>query len=282
MLARCIMAVIGVDIGGSKIAAGIVKKKRVLKKIVVPTPQTKKVLIDSIIEVISQFSDEKIKGIGIGVAGHIDKKGNWLKSPNIACVKNLPLKKIIEKRFRKKARINNDANCFALAEAIHGRGRNKKIVFGLILGTGTGGGIIIDKRIIEGSDFMAGEIGAIPYKESHVELYCSGKFIKRMARKYRLTKTSPKEVDEMAKSNSKAKRIYEQFGDHVGYLLFVVIQILDPDIIVIGGGLSKAWPLFSKNMFRFRYLHGKPRTKVVRSKLGGDAGIIGAAALAEQ
>lgn len=149
---------IGVDIGGSKIAAGLVKADKVLKKIVVPTPNTQSELLKVLINSIESLDSKEVKGIGLGVAGSIDKNGNWLCSPNITCVKNISLKSILQKRFKKRVEINNDANCFSLEEAIIGAGKKSRIVFGLILGTGTGGGIVIDKKLVNGADFLAGEV----------------------------------------------------------------------------------------------------------------------------
>ncbi|MBD3314066.1 ROK family protein [Candidatus Woesearchaeota archaeon] len=273
---------IGIDIGGSKIAAGLVKGNKVLKKASFSTPMEKKALMDTIFKAIESFSEYEVSGIGIGAAGSVDEKGNWLESPNIRCVRNIPLKKMIHKRFRKKVEVNNDANCFALGESAAGTGKKMKTVFGLILGTGTGGGIVINNRIISGRDFLAGEIGAIPFKGKHAEEFCSGRFIKRAARKHGI-KPDPYLISDMAlKGNRKAMRIYEEFGKNVGELLAIIICVINPDIVVVGGGVSNNFRFFRKSMISamrnnlfFKEAHNTP----VRLHKLKDYGIVGASML---
>ncbi|MCX6706815.1 MAG: ROK family protein [Candidatus Woesearchaeota archaeon] len=277
--------VVGIDIGGSKIAAGLVSRNKVLNKKIIPTPKTSRELLSAIIRMIEDvgINQKHAKGIGIGVAGSVDSKGNWLKSPNIPCVNNLPLKRILEKRFHKRVEINNDANCFALEEALAGAGKKSRSVFGLILGTGTGGGIVIDRKLYNGADFLAGEVGMINYKGKSIGDFCSAVFIRLMAAEYGLKTTKPKEVAELAlKGNGKAKKIYEQFGENVGYLLSIIVCALNPDIIVIGGGLSGSFGLFRKSMLKSMkenlFYKGTWKTRVVKSA-SKEAGIAGAAAL---
>ena len=277
---------VGIDIGGSKIAAGLVSKNKVLRKKIVPTPKTRNELVNAIIRIIEDVGGRKAKGIGVGVAGSVDSRGNWLKSPNIHCVKNLALKRILEKRFHKKVEINNDANCFALEEALVGAGRKSRSVFGLILGTGTGGGIVIDKTLYNGADYLAGEVGMINLccNGKKIEDLCSARFIRSMARKYKLKNTSPKEVAGLAlKGNKKARMIYARLGENVGYLLSVIICTLNPDIVVIGGGLSGSFDLFKKSMLismkENLFYKGTWKTRVVKSA-SKEAGIVGASLLA--
>jgi glucokinase len=281
--------VVGVDIGGSKIAAGLVRNNKVLKKKIVPTPNTEKELLSEIIlaieDVCGKYS-KRIVGIGIGVAGQVDSDGNWLKSPNIPCVSNIPLKRILEKRFHARVEINNDANCFALEEALVGAGKGKKNVFGLILGTGTGGGIVIEGRLYNGVDFLAGEVGMISmanHKGKSIGDFCSAVFIRSMAAESGLKTTRPKEVAELAlKGNSKAKRIYDKFGENVGYALSIIICTLNPDIVVLGGGLSGSFSLFRKSMLKSmkeNLFYKKTWNTMIVKSSSKEAGIVGAAAL---
>ncbi len=274
---------IGVDIGGSKIAAGVIRGGRVLRKTTLETPARRKELVDSVISAVSQFYTAEVKGIGIGAAGAVDKKGRWLESPNIPCVNDISLKSMIEKRFRTRVEVNNDANCFALEEAVRGHGKNKSVVFGLILGTGTGGGIVIDRKIMGGADMLAGEVGMMPYLDSHFEMFCSGRFIKRMAEKNGMRGSHPKDVAELAeKGNQKAKRIYNEFGKHVGLLISNIICVVNPGIVVLGGGLSNSYPLFSASMrkaMKENLIFSRSSRTPVKAFSTGDYGIIGAALL---
>ena len=272
---------VGVDIGGSKIAAGLVDGRRVLKKKVVKTPKTRKALLKAILDSIDYVNSSKARGIGIGVAGSVDKDGNWLRSHNIPCVKNIPLKRIVQRRFRKKVEVNNDANCFALEEAVMGAGKNKRCVFGLILGTGTGGGIVIDRKLHNGANFLAGEVGMIGYPDN-IEKYCSGRFIKNLARKYRM-KPDPYLISEMAgKGHKKARKIYMEFGRNVGYLLSIIINVMNPDMIILGGGVSNNFVFFSSAMMKSmkKHLFYKETHKTaVRLFKNKEYGILGAALL---
>lgn len=273
---------IGVDIGGSKIAVGLVNGNKILKKKIIKTPQAKKDLLDAITDAIGAVYDKRISGIGVGVAGGIDAKGNWIHSPNIPCVKNIPLKKLIQKKYKKRVEINNDANCFALEEAIIGQGKGKTNVFGLILGTGTGGGIVINQKIVTGKDFLAGEIGAIPFKGKHAEEFCSGRYIKALARKHKLKPDAYYISDQAKKGNKKAKQIYKEFGENVGQLLGIIINVLNPDIIVIGGGVSNNYKFFRISMLSSmrKHLFFKRNHKTpVKKALKKDYGILGASML---
>ena len=280
---------IGVDIGGSKIAAGLVKDRRILVEKMTDTPHASRKIIEAVTGLIDGIISEQgrkgIKGIGIGAAGFVDRKGKWISSPNIPSVRNMPLKSILEKRFRKKVVLNNDANCFALEEALAGEGKGRGIVFGLILGTGTGGGIVIDSSIIKGADFIAGEVGHMPYLDRTFEDYCSGRFIKKAARKRGLRSTHPADVADLAeKGNRKAAAVYNEFGKHVGMLACSIIGMLNPDVIVLGGGVSRSYNLFSRSMkqtISSRAFFSKAKKTSIRPSKKRRHGLLGAALLAD-
>jgi len=277
---------VGVDIGGSKIAAGLVRNRKVIRKKTISTPLKKQELIKGILDLIGQVKGGKnISGIGVGVAGQIDQKGAWVESPNIPSVRNIHLKSILKNSYRKRVEINNDANCFALEEAVLGAGKGRKNVFGLIVGTGTGGGIVIDRRIYNGAGVLAGEVGMIGYPKN-IEESCSARYVAKLARKQGLKIEDPEKIAELArKGNKKARMIFEKLGENVGYLMSIIICVLNPDIIIIGGGLSKSFSLFSRAAKKSMEKHlffSKTRKTPVRKFKNKEFGILGAALLLEK
>jgi len=301
---------IGVDIGATKIIFGLLKNQKIIKKKKILTPKTKKNLIKKLKENLrdlKDFSGLKIDRIGIGVPGILDiKKGLILKCPNLRYLDNLPLVKILEKELKIKTSIENDANCFTLAEALLGAGKNENIVFGITLGSGIGGGLIIKSKIYpvrgcktkeesqnpltsngvyRGAFGTAGEIGHQTIKFDGqkcscgnlgcFECYCSAKFFKRKG-------YSVKELAERAKRDDRnALKIFKEYGKYLGIGLSNVINLIDPDIIVIGGGISKTWPYFlveTKKEIKKRIISlvSKKYIKIEISKLGDLAGVTGA------
>ncbi len=276
------MKAIGVDIGGTSIKVGLIEKGRVKKLIVSKTPKTKKEFLSELKKSIDSVFDKKVKGIGIGIPGQA-KDGIISDMPNLAHINNINLKKILEKRYRKKVVVDNDANCFAYEEALYGQGKNKTVVVGLTLGTGFGSGIVVSKNILHGKDNLAGEVGHVKATATkELEDFCSAKFIKTSARLLRL-KGNPKEIYEMAKKgNSDAIAIFEEFGINVGHALALMICILNPDIIIIAGSVANSYKLFEKPMKKRMkeelMFKGPKGTKIAKSRLKYP-GLVGAAAL---
>ena len=176
--------IIGVDIGGTEIKAGIVFNNRILKKVAVKTGSNKKDIIKNILDSIGILFDKRIKAIGIGCPGPADyEKGIIGDTPNLK-LKGVNLKKIIHRKFKKKAVMENDACCFVLGESVR---LKKKNVAGLTLGTGVGGGIVIDGKLYKGNG-NAGELGhctikfdgpKLGFNQGSLESYVSAKAIKR-------------------------------------------------------------------------------------------------------
>lgn len=282
------MNVIGVDLGGTSIKAGLVSSSgNIIKKCEIPTEAKKgnKTIINNIIFSINKVKHGKVVGIGIGSPGPLDyKKGIIAKSVNIP-FKNVPLKKIIEKQFKIKTCVDNDAKCFTLAEAIFGQGRKYENVVGITLGTGIGGGLVINKKIYHGRN-NATELGhmTINYNGFYdncgnigcLEAHASSKFFINFSN----NKKDPFILYKLAlKGNKNAIKTFEEMGYYLGISIANIMYAFDPDIIIIGGKISNAWKFFSKAMnkeIKKRYF-AKP-CPVVKSKLK-DAGILGAAAL---
>lgn len=283
---------IGVDFGGSFIRAGLFKNRKLIRKYKRNTEvnKGKKKIIKNIIESIEKVKGaDKIKAIGIGSPGPVDyKTGKILNPPNIKPLWGVNLKKIIENKFKVKVRVENDANCAALAEA---KIRNVKNLIFLTLGTGLGSGIILNGKIYRGEGF-ASEIGhhSIDFNGHKckcgnygcLEAYVGSVSIVRIAKAKNL-RTDPYEIQERAlKSERKYKEIFKEIGKYLGIGLANIANILDPELITIGGGMGKIGNLIlkpaKKEMKKRLFVKGKT-LKIERSRLSEDASLIGASFL---
>ncbi len=283
--------IIGVDFGATKINTVLINKQgKLIKKLKLKTKKRKQEIIEQVLDSIEKISDKDVIGIGIGVPGILNKERTEILSlPNISDWEKIKLKDIIEKKTRKKVMLENDANCMALGESMFGHGKNVKNLVCVTLGTGIGTGIIINNKIYSGRS-NAGEFGHITidvngYKckcgrRGCLEEYVSVRGIKRIAKKLGINKNIL-EIYETAKlGNKKAKKVYEISGTYLGVGLAIVAKLLDPDLIVIGGGISNAGNLILKpsvkEMKKRTFFKTAP-VKIV--KLKDNAGAIGAACL---
>ncbi len=278
---------IGIDIGATNTKLVLLKGVKIIRKEKFSTPQERKKLIKAlesrINKIADDFSKSKIKKIGIGVPSPLDKKRAFiLDAPNLKYLTNFSLDKIVEKNLKIKTIMENDANCFTLAETVMGAGKGAKIVAGITLGTGVGGGIVQDGKVIKGVFGSAGEFGFITInfgsKFSILDEYCSEKFFKRK-------KLYSKTLDDKAKKgDKKAKKVFEKYGKYLGIGLSNLINILDPEVVVIGGGISKAHKFFMpsvKREIQTNVLSPMSRkfVKIKIAKLKDFSGAVGAALL---
>ena len=219
-----------------------------------------------------------------------------IKNANSIWLNGKPLKKDLEKKLNRKINLENDANCFALSEAVDGTGKGKNIVFGVIIGTGTGGGIIINQKIIKGMNNIAGEWGHISLpnrseeeiKYNHkcycsrsgcMETYVSGP---GFANSYNLrhnTNLDSQEIVNDCSKNSKSAKALENYVDHLARGLSIVVNILDPEIIVLGGGMSNVDYIYENinNKLKQYVFTDTFQTKVVKNIHGDSGGVRGAA-----
>mgnify|MGYP001283283796 FL=1 len=280
--------IIGVDLGGTNIKTALINLDgKIIKRYETKTRVNKGsvILINNIIDSIEKVKIKNIAGIGIGSPGPLNyKTGTILKPVNLP-FRNVPLRKIIQNKFETKVFLDNDANCFTLGEAVFGSGRKYEDVVGITLGTGIGGGIVINKKIYHGRN-NAAELGhtTINYDgpksrcKNHgcIETHVGARGITRIFDK----KSEPHSIQKLAlKGNKKAIETYKKMGYYLGIGLANIIYALDPDVMVIGGKISNSWKLFSKSMnqtIKKRYF-SKP-CPIVKSKLK-DAGVLGAGAL---
>jgi glucokinase len=287
--------VVGIDFGGTKIKFGLVLENGTIlgETLTIPTDSSRRgdEIVGSMIEGIerivqdSELSIQKIKGIGIGSPGPLDlKKGIILKAPNLPTLHFFPLKQTLENYFNLPVAINNDANCFVLGEACFGSAKNASIVCGATLGTGFGFGIVIDRNIFEGSTGTAAEVWRSPYADRNFEDYGSARAIIRVYQQITDQELDAKEIFILAQENDQdALAAWTEFGVHLGKILAIITNVLDPDIIVIGGSVSHAWQFFYNSLIENLHenINQAPREnlQVVRAALGDNAGLMGAAAL---
>jgi len=292
---------IGIDVGGTNIKGVLLNSdKEAVTKFKIPTKSrtNKKIILNQIFECIDLLKSrvDKVRTIGVGVASPVDfKKQKILNPPNVPGLKNIYLAKEIEKKFGIRTIIDNDANCFVLSEAILGAGKEKKIVIGLTLGTGVGGGVVINKKIYHGADGSAGEFGHITIvsggrkcscgQKGCLEPYINDAGIKKTAKEiFGKKMNSMREFDDLAAAGSKqAIKLYKITGQYLGIALADLVDTLNPDIIIIGGGIMRAGEFILKpvreEMKKLVLSSVAKNTRVVKARLGKHAGAIGAALL---
>ena len=291
--------IIGLDVGGTKIAAGAVDDKgKVIKKITIPTEagRGKKIILKNILTAASKVWIPGVKSIGVAMAGQCDfKNGIFLAGPNFPKnFRNINIGKFLEKNFRVPVFLDNDARAFTLAESILGAGRGKKNVIGITLGTGIGSGIVIDGKILRGKNNTAGEIGhatlnsSSPYRCScgrlgHFEALSSGTALENFYENMAGKKLSGRDIALKAKSgDKKAKYAIKILSQYLGLGFANLVQTLNPDIIIVGGGIANIPFLLPAALRKFKLAvtyKSLKNTPILKTKLGDGAGIIGAALL---
>ncbi|MCW8806121.1 MAG: ROK family protein [Ignavibacteriaceae bacterium] len=272
--------IIGVDVGGTNISLGRVEKDQFdkCKSFDISAQGTKEKILKEIINAIYSVFDDNVAGIGIGVPSLVDvNKGIVYNVQNIPSWDEVHLKDILEEQFGIPVYVNNDANCFTIGEKYFGKGKRFSNMVGLTIGTGLGAGIFINNRLYSGTNCGAGEFGSIPYKDQTFEFYCSGKFFKKV---YNIEGNI---VFEKAKlGDTKALKIFEVFGYNLGDAIQIVLYSVDPEAIILGGSVSRAYPYFSDAMWarvnKFQYQHSL-KNLVIEVTTQLHISILGAAAL---
>ena len=290
---------IGIDLGGTKIDGILMDEKgKVLKNYRMPTQAHRplKIVINNIITVVKHLKDKdkSINGIGMGTPGFVMPNGKLTSIQNIPCLKNQNLKIVLEKKLKTKIYLENDANCFALAEHKFGAGKGTQNMIGMIIGTGIGGGLILNGKLYTGSTGSAGEIGhqivnpnGPAYSKilkGDLESWCAGPNIIKRYKKAggRQEFNSPAQVFES--KEKVAKQIMEETYKYLGIGIGNLVNILNPELFVLGGGVSNISFYKQINSAAKQYTNPAMRKhiKVVKNKLGDSAGKIGAAALVFQ
>lgn len=286
---------IGIDLGGTKIMIGAINNdgKVLGNPIKIATNSTEsaqrivKRIVNSVEQLLQQLNltINQIKGIGIGTTGPLDiNRGIILECPQLPTMRNFSLKNALQSYFAIKVYINNDANCLIYAETVFGCATAKNIVLGFTLGTGIGSAIIMDGNIINGARSAAGEIWISPYKEGIIENYISGEGITNTYYKITGLRKNPLEIEQLAcQENKDALQTWNKFGAHLAVPIAWSVNLIDPDIVVIGGSISNAYPFFKQSLLTNleKLVCPVPNkiTPVALAELGNYAGFIGAACL---
>ncbi|MBL7136714.1 MAG: ROK family protein [Candidatus Marinimicrobia bacterium] len=285
---------IGIDLGGTKVSIGLVSNYEVLnepERFLIAECQNADALVSHIKKSLQKIIEESglrwsdISHIGIGSPGPLDyKTGIILETPNLIMVRNYPLGPKLEEAIGIKTFVNNDANCFTLGEQKAGVAKNMDYVLGVTLGTGFGLGFVYNGKIFNGATGTALEFALTPYKDGVFEDYISGRGISRIYKNLSGEQVEPIEVSKLAeKSDATALEAWCEFGQHFAQALICLVNVLDPDIIVIGGSVVKGFRFFRDTLIKdlLSGIHEGPRNniKVEPSKLGELAAIIGASSL---
>ncbi|OGA41331.1 MAG: hypothetical protein A3G26_10945 [Betaproteobacteria bacterium RIFCSPLOWO2_12_FULL_65_110] len=291
---------IGIDLGGTKIEiVALDDDGRELLRRRVPTPASDyEATLRAVADLIEGAERElgQRGSVGIGTPGSISHATGLLKNANSTCLNGKPVKQDIEKVLGREVRIANDANCFALSEAVDGAARDAQVVFGVILGTGVGGGIVVSRRVLVGANAIAGEWGHnppplpgkadLPLPECYcgrqgcIETYISGPGMAALhARATGGTLTPPQIVAAAEAGDEGAERTMQRYEDRLARSLANVINILDPDVIVLGGGMSNIERLYASvpRLSQRHVFSDRVDTKLVRHHHGDSGGVRGAA-----
>jgi glucokinase len=288
-------AVWAVDIGGTKIAAASISRRgKVSDYAEVPTPSAGgRKVVEAVVEMLERMPGKKAGALGVGVPGLAWPDG-CVWAPNIPGWKRMPLGPALRKRFRLPTLVESDRNAFVVGEAWQGAARNCRDVVFLAVGTGIGAGILSGGRLLRGHGELAGSVGWMALRNQYQPIYrligcfeshASGTGIGMAASKEFGRKLSARELTAMARhGDRKAKELLERAGHDLGLGLANLVDVLNPEVIVIGGGVAAAGRLVLDAARKTMKQWGQPlavkQVRVVRSRLGTRAGLLGAAKLA--
>jgi fructokinase len=287
---------IGIDLGGTKIEGIVLDRDgQTIGRHRIATESERgydHILgrVEAVVQACRQLAPE-CDSIGIGTPGAVRRDGT-MKNCNTTCLNGRPLPRDLTQRLGLMLQIENDANCFALAEAVAGAGRGADLVFGVILGTGVGGGIVYRGELVRGPQHIAGEWGHHSIDPDGPACYCGQRgCVERWIAGPALeahyaaltgqTATVPAIVAAFRDGDAVATQIVQRFLDRFGRAMANVIAILDPDVIVLGGGLSQIDELYTlgRQAIAGYVFNDELRTPLRRNVLGESAGVIGAALL---
>ena len=291
---------IGIDLGGTKIEGIVLDGSgvEIFRKRIDTEQQHGYAHILKRIQLLHEELTRNINGaahtVGIGTPGAISRRTGLLKNSNTVCLNGRPLKSDLEHLLRRKVEIQNDANCFAMAEALYGAGKGKNLVFGVIMGTGCGGGIVYKGEVITGPQGIAGEWGHMSIDPSGPQCYCGqrgcvetyisgGGAEARYAEQYGIKKSFTEIVQAYHAREERANEFMHCFFLHFGRALANLIDVLDPDIVVLGGGVSNFKALYQEGIAEVakQVLSDSLETPIVKNQLGDSAGVIGAALIGQ-
>ena len=292
---------IGIDLGASKIESVILDEQGNEKhRQRVDCPKNYNSIIEEIKKIVFEIESKTQKTLPLGVCHpgvHSPQSGLVKNAPNCIWIEKKPFQKDLREALGREVFCENDANCFALSEAIDGAGKHYKIVYGIILGSGAGGGLVIDKQIVNGPNGIAGEWGhnQLPYmaakkenlnttsmRESEIESFISGMGLAKKYNKRYKQNLKAKEIFELyRKHDIEADKFIDEFKINLAMSLSTIINILDPDAFVFGGGVSNSIDFFPEiQTLVKKYVIGREYDGVfLKPKFGDASGVRRAARL---
>ncbi|MFH0758504.1 MAG: ROK family protein [Bacteroidota bacterium] len=286
---------IGVDLGGTKIKTGAINGdgKVLCTPVQVPTGGQEpaeliiKRITDSVGKILSrlELTTRNVAGIGIGSTGPLDiDAGMILECPQLPTMHFFPLRNTIRDHFKVPVFMNNDANCLIYGESIFGAASTKKDVVGFTLGTGIGCAVVLNHQLRKGTTGTAAEIWPSPYLSGTIEDYISGAGVSRIYKSISGMDKSSLDIYNLAvNGDEQALKTWNEFGTHLAVPIAWAINLLDPDVVVLGGSVAGAYQFFKPSMEENirKWVCPVParETKVVLAGLGENAGFIGAACL---
>jgi fructokinase len=288
----------GIDLGGTKIEGVAMEGERVLARHRIPTEAGQGYdhivsRIQTLLEEIESQAGLKAERVGIGTPGTRDPETGLMRGCNTTALNERQLLLDLETKLGRPVKIANDANCFALAEAVMGAGRGHRVVFGVIMGTGVGGGIVVDGKVLEGLQGIAGEWGHNELtREGHpcycgrrgcVETYLSGPGLERTYFEFSGAHRALPEIVERFhdRSDEDAMHTMEFLFLMFGKAIAPIVNVLDPDAIILGGGVGNITELLTHGaQAAKRYIFNpEPKIRLLAPELGDSAGVFGAALL---
>jgi fructokinase len=290
---------LGIDLGGTKIEAlalGGGGEARYRRRIDTPAGDYG-ATVEAIAGLVEEAEHEVGERCTLGIAapGAISLATGRIKNANSTWLNNRPLQSDLEARLDREIRIANDANCFALSEAVDGAASDARIVFGVILGTGVGGGIVVDRKVLTGANAIAGEWGHnplpapterdLPPRECYcgrrgcIETYLSGPALSHDHAEHARIQKSAREISTAAAHDPESQATLDRYIERLARALASVINVLDPDVIVLGGGLSNIDALYERVPRAWgRYIFSdQVRTRISKPLHGDASGVRGAA-----
>ena len=294
------MIQIGVDFGGTKIEAAALGADGAFKaRVRLPTPGDYQTALQTVRQVVDEAETQAgVKGatVGVGMPGSLSPKTGRMRNANSVWLNDMPFHEDLERVLGRPIRMENDANCFALSEAVDGVGKGAPVVFGAILGTGCGGGVVVRGHTVEGINRIGGEWGHSPLpwpsaeeRGSHtcwcgridcLETWVSGSaFGADYARATGVKLPGDEIIARKRAGEAEAVAAYQRYADRLGRALAVICDILDPDVIVFGGGMSNTDELYADVLPVIRrYVFSDVfATKVAKARYGDSSGVRGAA-----
>jgi len=289
---------IGIDLGGTKIeglALDASGREIFRKRIATPRgdyPATLSAVTDLVFEIESNLPEKAT--VGIGMPGDLSLVTGLVKNSNSTCLIGHPFKQDLEKALKREVRVQNDANCFALSEAVDGAGQGAAVVFGVILGTGVGGGVVVNGKLLTGPNAIAGEWGHNPLpaptaadlpqpvcycgRKGCIEAYLSGPGLARDHESRTGQRLEPEKIVALQDES------LSRYEERLARALAVVINILDPDVIVLGGGMSNVSRLYTEvpRLWTRYVFSDHVATRLARHAHGDSSGVRGAAWLWEE